>query len=442
MPGESKSSGALDTQVATTTSVREEKTKITNPQGEDELQRTIFISNLPFEITVEEVKQRFSAFGGVETFMLVLHPVTKRPRGTGFLKFTTKDAVSAALSAANTVAGLGILIKGRPVKVLKALVKKTANDKALDKAKKDDSDHHNVYLVSIFFSFPINHFVFGLLFQEGYIMDGMPAAEGVSASDMAKRKKLHEDKMSKLQSPNFRIKILKDSKVGKEGEKSRPRGVAFLEFTEHQHALVALRVLNNNPDIFGPEHRPIVEFALDNVQKLKLRAEKIQAQQLQGPQDASGNFRQNDHLGRGGSIANSNSRIRKSRDGDASMRTYDNKRGELASKAMVAEQGGNKQQKGPRKVAKSRVCLPKKKSSMKASDQGNGRESGGLELIPSNAVTKREGRDAGVPRIRMSREQLEQSTEGDGGELNRKRRNDVTDKLIEPYRNKFTGSSW
>ncbi|KAL1544227.1 RNA-binding protein 28-like [Salvia divinorum] len=247
------------------------------------------------------------------------------------------------------------------------------------------------------------------------------------------------------------IKILKDSKVRKEGEKSRPRGVAFLEFTEHQHALVALRGLNNNPDIFDPEHRPIVEFALDNVQKLKLRAEKIQAQQLQGPQYARGNFQQIDHLGRGGSIANLNSRIRKSRDGDISMRTYDNKRGELVSKGMVAEEGSNKWQKGPRKVAKSRVSLPKKKSSMQVSDQGNGKESGGQELKQSNTVSKKEGRDGGMPRKRMPRELLEQSTEGDGGERNRKRRkrseligSDVTDKLdklIEQYRTKFTGSS-
>ncbi|KAL1558031.1 RNA-binding protein 28-like isoform X2 [Salvia divinorum] len=478
MPVESKSSDVSDTQVATTTSVSEEKPKMTNPQGEEELQRTIFISNLPFDITVEEVKQRFSAFGGVETFMLVLHPVTKRPRGTGFLKFTSTDAVGAALSAANTVAGLGILIKGRPVKVLKALDKKTANDKALDKAKKEDGDHRNVYLA-----------------KEGYIMEGMPAAEGVSASDMTKRKKLHEDKMSKLQSPNFRIsdtrlivynvpktkserdlkklflnavisratkqkpvirqiKILKDSKVRKEGEKSRPRGVAFLEFTEHQHALVALRVLNNNPEIFGPEHRPIVEFALDNVQKLKLRAEKIQAQQLQGPHDARGNFRQNDQLGRGGSIANSNPRIRKFRDGDTSVRTYDNKRGELANKhseGMAAEEGGKKWQKGPRKVAKSGAPPPENKSNTKVSGQRKGREAGGQEPIQSNTVTKKEGRDAGMPRKRMPREQFEQSTEGDGGERNRKRRKrsdpvgrDVTDKLdklIEQYRSKFTGSS-
>ncbi|KAL7082756.1 hypothetical protein ACP275_14G121400 [Erythranthe tilingii] len=43
--------------------------------------------------------------------------------------------------------------------------------------------------------------------------------------------------------------------------------------------LVALRVVNNNPDTFDPEHRPILEFGLDNVQKLKQRAEKLQFQQ-------------------------------------------------------------------------------------------------------------------------------------------------------------------
>ncbi|KAL8546425.1 hypothetical protein ACS0TY_006235 [Phlomoides rotata] len=47
-------------------------------QGEDELQRTIFISNLPFDITNEEVKQRFSAFGEVQSFVPVLHQVTNQ----------------------------------------------------------------------------------------------------------------------------------------------------------------------------------------------------------------------------------------------------------------------------------------------------------------------------------------------------------------------------
>lgn len=45
--------------------------------GEDDLQRTVFISNLPFDVESGEVKQRFSAFGEVLSFVPVLHQVTK-----------------------------------------------------------------------------------------------------------------------------------------------------------------------------------------------------------------------------------------------------------------------------------------------------------------------------------------------------------------------------
>ncbi|KAM1151744.1 hypothetical protein FF1_034453 [Malus domestica] len=271
-------------------------------EGED-LHRTIFISNLPFEITNEDVKQRFSTFGKVDSFVPVLHPVTKRPKGSGFLRFKTKDGASSAVSAGNAESGLGITLKGRQLTVLQALDKKSAHDKELNVAKKEDLDHRNLYLA-----------------KEGLILEGTPAAKGVSASDMLKRQMAERSKMSKLQSPNFhvsktriviknlpksmnerelkrlcidavtsratkqkpvirQIKFLEDVKKGKLNTKNHSRGAAFVEFTEHQHALVALRVLNNNPETFGPEHRPIVEFALDNVQKLKLRNAKIQGQQ-------------------------------------------------------------------------------------------------------------------------------------------------------------------
>ena len=42
-----------------------------------DLNRTLFISNLPFEIQAEDVKQRFSVFGTVQSFVPVLHKITK-----------------------------------------------------------------------------------------------------------------------------------------------------------------------------------------------------------------------------------------------------------------------------------------------------------------------------------------------------------------------------
>ncbi|KAI7730523.1 hypothetical protein M8C21_006236 [Ambrosia artemisiifolia] len=291
-----------ETLTKTETLTKSEKTNFKTVETEEELERTLFISNIPFDITNEEVKQRFIGFGEIQSFVPVLHPITKRPRGTGFLKFKTIEAADAAFEAATAVAGLGIILKGRQLKVLKALNKKAAHDKEAEKKIKEEVDHRNLYLA-----------------KEGLILEGTPAAGGVSESDMSKRRSLEQKKATKLKSPNFhvsktrlimynvpksmnekqlkklcldavtsratkqkpmirQIKLLKDSIKGKEVSKNHSRGVAFIEFSEHQHALVALRVLNNNPETFTAEHRPIVEFALDNVQTLKQRNEKIESQ--------------------------------------------------------------------------------------------------------------------------------------------------------------------
>lgn len=51
--------------------------------------------------------------------------------------------------------------------------------------------------------------------------------------------------------PYAQVKILKDVKKGKVSVQKHSRGVAFVDFEEHEHALVALRVLNNNPGKIG-----------------------------------------------------------------------------------------------------------------------------------------------------------------------------------------------
>lgn len=43
------------------------------------------------------------------------------------------------------------------------------------------------------------------------------------------------------------------------------QGMGFLEFEKHDHAVACLRQLNNNPNAFTHDRRPIIEFAIDNV---------------------------------------------------------------------------------------------------------------------------------------------------------------------------------
>ena len=72
--------------------------------------------------------------------------------------------------------------------------------------------------------------------------------------------------------------------------KNVSKGFAFVEFSEHLHALAALRVLNNNPEYAYlaaggkpamklPERirpRLIVEFAVENAAKVQKRKKKLE----------------------------------------------------------------------------------------------------------------------------------------------------------------------
>jgi nucleolar protein 4 len=49
-----------------------------------------------------------------------------------------------------------------------------------------------------------------------------------------------------------------------ENKFGKSKGFGFVAFVEHIHALKALRHLNNNPNIFTPQKRPIVEFSIEN----------------------------------------------------------------------------------------------------------------------------------------------------------------------------------
>lgn len=63
----------------------------------------------------------------------------------------------------------------------------------------------------------------------------------------------------------------------KGGAKDAPsKGYAFVTFAEHQSALNALRKLNNNPEVFKKDQRPIVEFSIENRKALLARQKRLE----------------------------------------------------------------------------------------------------------------------------------------------------------------------
>ena len=67
----------------------------------------------------------------------------------------------------------------------------------------------------------------------------------------------------------------------------RSMGFGFVEFTNHKEALAVLRATNNNPTLFGPDRRPIVEFSLENSLALKAKQRRLKKSHVSNRQGVS-----------------------------------------------------------------------------------------------------------------------------------------------------------
>uniref|UniRef100_A0A5F4WHH6 RNA-binding protein 28 n=1 Tax=Callithrix jacchus TaxID=9483 RepID=A0A5F4WHH6_CALJA len=253
--------------------------------------------NLSFDSDEEELGELLQQFGDLKYVRIVLHPDTEHSKGCAFAQFMTQEAAQKCLLAASpeNEAG-GLKLGGRQLKVDLAVTRDEAAKLQTKKVKKPTGTR-NLYLA-----------------REGLIRAGTKAAEGVSAADMAKRERFELLKHQKLKDQNIfvsrtrlclhnlpkavddkqlrklllsatrgekgvRIKecrVMRDLKGAHGNMKGQSLGYAFAEFQEHEHALKALRHINNNPEIFGPQKRPVVEFSLEDRRKLKMKELRIQ----------------------------------------------------------------------------------------------------------------------------------------------------------------------
>ncbi|XP_077626895.1 RNA-binding protein 28 [Crocuta crocuta] len=259
--------------------------------------KTVFIRNLSFDSEEEELGELLQQFGDLKYVRIVLHPDTEHSKGCAFAQFMTQEAAQKCLKAASPeTEGSGLKLDGRLLRIDLAVTRDEAAKLQTKKVKKPTGTR-NLYLA-----------------REGLIRAGTKAAEGVSAADMAKRERFELLKHQKLKDQNIFVsqtrlclhnlpkavddkelrKLLLNATRGEKGVrlqecrvmrdlkgvhgkvKGQSLGYAFAEFQEHEHALTALRHINNNPEIFGPLKRPIVEFSLEDRRKLKIKELRIQ----------------------------------------------------------------------------------------------------------------------------------------------------------------------
>ncbi|XP_013889270.1 RNA-binding protein 28 [Austrofundulus limnaeus] len=261
--------------------------------------RTVFIRNLSFDTDEEGLEEVLLRYGELNYIKIVLNPDTDRSKGCAFAQFKTKEAADKCIAAAQEEAeNQGIRLDGRKLFIV-AAVSRDDVTKLKDSKKKVETGSRNLYLA-----------------REGLIRAGTKAAEGVSELDMNKRARFEDIKRAKLRDVNVFVsktrlcvhnlpksvdktklkalclqalkgvkrvqitecRVMYDKKPEKGQATGQSLGYGFVQFRDHEQALSTLRYLNNNPDVFSPQKRPIVEFALEDSRKLKLKDMRRQKQ--------------------------------------------------------------------------------------------------------------------------------------------------------------------
>merc|ERR1711993_231244 len=73
------------------------------------------------------------------------------------------------------------------------------------------------------------------------------------------------------------LRVMKDMKTGKN------KGFAFLSLASHDMAVQVLRALNNNPEVFHKDQRPIIEFSIENRKALNARQKRLEKSREKNP---------------------------------------------------------------------------------------------------------------------------------------------------------------
>ncbi|XP_043205263.1 RNA-binding protein 28-like [Amphibalanus amphitrite] len=257
---------------------------------------TLFIKNLSFDTDQDTLKELFSQFGRVKYALLCVDPLTEHPRGTAFVQFKSAEEAEAARTAAVSPDNAALFtLDDRRIEVLPAVNKDQLRRKGeLEKEKASEGkDKRNLYLA-----------------REGLVREGSRAAEGVSRADINKRIGLEKWKTKMLRNLGMFVSPVRlcvhnlpvdwdDGRLRKLFQQhapagaqitearvmrdrrdvsSHPRGQSkeygFVTFTQHEASLAALRNINNNPEIFTVNRRPIVEFAVENRAALDARRKR------------------------------------------------------------------------------------------------------------------------------------------------------------------------
>uniref|UniRef100_A0AAG5DLR8 RRM domain-containing protein n=1 Tax=Anopheles atroparvus TaxID=41427 RepID=A0AAG5DLR8_ANOAO len=78
-------------------------------------------------------------------------------------------------------------------------------------------------------------------------------------------------------------RVMRDSRPSFGNPLGKSRGYGFLSFKRHEIALEVLRKLNNNPNVFGKTHRPIISFSIEDLKVHNIKKQRLEKSRLNNP---------------------------------------------------------------------------------------------------------------------------------------------------------------
>lgn len=256
---------------------------------------TIFIRNLSFDTEEEDLKKFIETNFGQTVYCLICKDKqTDESKGTAFAKFENpEDAVKCLKEFKDRDLQVKFHLDGRNLIVLPALSKDKVTE--LTSLTKEKKDKRNLALAKV-----------------GSFKSDSIEVQEMSKGDAEKRRSLDLRKREKLKNlhnlvsdvrlcvhnlpssiddqdlrrifkkaieddaPDAKIiecRVMKNKKGG--GQLGTSKGFGFVAFSKHEHAILALEKLNNNPTVFSRDKRPIVEFSIENLVALNKKKTRL-----------------------------------------------------------------------------------------------------------------------------------------------------------------------
>lgn len=97
--------------------------------------KSIYVGNLPFSITEDELRELFGQYGTVHAVKLINDRDTGRPRGFAFIEMQDPEA-SAAIEATN-----GMTLGGRSLRVNEARARESNGGMSRGRRPRPHDDH-------------------------------------------------------------------------------------------------------------------------------------------------------------------------------------------------------------------------------------------------------------------------------------------------------------